>query len=310
MRSIASERDPLALELQQALGAHPVDLTAAALIVAKLEYPALNPAASREALDMLGARARLRVDRVLGRSTRARITALNTVLFDEEGFAGNFSHYDDFRNNYLNAVLERRLGIPITLALVYMEVARRANVDVQGIAFPGHFLLRVPVANRSTGKRSRLAAESSASADAPALVLDPFDDGVELDMTDCRRLLGRHLGTSPEESPFDPSLLRPCTPRQMVARMLNNLKRTYLELRAYARARRVSDLLLAVEPTDISELRDRGLLALHLEDFPAALRDLEEYCRLRRWHDEPDQDERDQVLDQVKMVRRRIGTLN
>jgi regulator of sirC expression with transglutaminase-like and TPR domain len=297
MRLTASERDPLASELQHALSANPIDLAGVALTLAKLEYAGLDPARSIASLDRLGDRARERIARVAGGSTRARVAALNALLFDDEGFSGNYSHYDDFRNSYLNAVLERRLGIPITLALVYMEVARRARIDVQGIAFPGHFLMRVPLRG------------SSPDAEIAGLVLDPFDGGAELDASSCRKLLGRHLGTT-DDPPLDPALLRPCTPRQMVARMLNNLKRTYLELHAFGRARRVTDLLLVVEPSGLSELRDRGLLALHLDDFAAALRDLEDYSRLRAWRDEGDQEERDQILDSIKRLRRRIGTMN
>ena len=296
MRLTVSERDPLASELQHALSVNPVDLAGVALTVAKLEYAGLDPAASIATLDQLGDRARQRLARVAGGSTRARVAALNALLFDDEGFSGNYSHYDDFRNSYLNAVLERRLGIPITLALVYIEVARRANIDVQGIAFPGHFLMRVPL-------------RSSADTEIAGMVLDPFDGGAELDASSCRKLLGRHLGTT-DDPPLDPALLRPCTPRQMVARMLNNLKRNYLELHAFGRARRVTDLLLAVEPARLSELRDRGLLALHLDDVGAALRDLEDYSRLRTWRDEGDQEEREQILDSIKTLRRRIGTMN
>jgi regulator of sirC expression with transglutaminase-like and TPR domain len=245
-----------------------------------------------QALDRLGARARARVDRIAGRSVRARLTALNGLLFEDEGFSGNHGHYDDFRNSFLNIVLERRLGIPITLALVYMEVASRTGIEVQGVAFPGHFLMRVPA---SGGEE---------------ILLDPFDAGVELDVADCRKLLGRHLGAAGDDQPFDPALLRPCSRRHMLARILNNLKRTYVELRSFGHARRVTNLLLTVDPMVLSELRDRGLLSYHLDDWPAALRDLEDYLRLRGWKDDSDQEEHQQIVDHVKTLRRRVATLN
>ena len=295
MSSRGSERDPLVVDLEAALARDPIDLASVALILARLEYPAVQPGPYLDLLDRLGDEARRRVGRIRGRSIRARVAALNGLLFEEERFAGNRGYYDDFRNSYLNVVLERRLGIPITLALVYMEVARRVNMDVQGVAFPGHFLMLVP----------------PAGTDPEGLLLDPFAGGAEMHLADCRRLLATQIGQAGEDRPFDRSLLRPCTHRHIVARMLNNLKRTYLEQHAYGRARRVTDLLLSVDRAMLSELRDRGLLAYHLDDCPAALRDLEDYFRLRTWKDdELDREERDQILDHIKTLRRRIAGWN
>jgi len=166
---------------------------------------------------------------------------------------------------------------------------------VQSVSFPGHFLMRVP------------ALTLGADGEEDEVLLDPFDRGAELDWADCRRLLNRHVG---DEAPFDASLLRPCSRRHMLARMLNNLKRTYVEMRSFPQARRVTDLLLAVDPMILSELRDRGLLAYHLDDFPAALRDLEDYLRLNQWKEESEAEERDQVLDHIKALRRRVAGLN
>ena len=292
---IANPRDPLVADLDAALRAQSIDLARAALIIARLEYPALEADPYVQRLDRLGDQARARVRRISGRSIRARLTALNGLLFEDEGFSGNHQHYDDFRNSFLNIVLDRRLGIPITLALVYMEVARRAGIEVQGVSFPGHFLMRVPIPDAEAGSEE--------------ILLDPFDAGVELDVADCRKLLGRHLGGH-DDGPFDPALLRPCSRRHMLARMLNNLKRTYVEQRSFGHARRVTNLLLTVDPLLLSELRDRGLLSYHLDDWPAALRDLEDYLRLRGWKDDADQEEHQQIVDHVKTLRRRIAGTN
>jgi regulator of sirC expression with transglutaminase-like and TPR domain len=174
-----------------------------------------------------------------------------------------------------------------------MEIARRAGLVVQGVSFPGHFLMRIPA--------------RGAEGEEDDVLVDPYDGGAEFDEADCRRLLTRHVG---DEAPFDRSLLRPCTRRHMLARMLNNLKRTYVEMRSFPQARRVTDLLVAVEPSILSELRDRGLLAYHLDDFPSALRDLEDYLRLNNWKDEGDAQERDQILEHIKALRRRVAGLN
>jgi len=286
---------PLTADLQALLHQEPLDLARASLTIAKLEYPSLDPQASLDELDRLGTIAATRLARVQGGSVRARVEVLNTLLFESERFTGNRDHYDDYRNSFLNAVLERRLGIPITLALVYMEVARRAGLSVRGVSFPGHFLMRI----------------GTDQPDADDLILDPFGDGAELDDADCRQLLARHLGPGAAdlEIAVDPALLRPCTPRQMLARMLNNLKRTYVDLRSFSQARRVAGLLLVVDPRLLSELRDRGLLSYHLDDFPAALRDLEEYLRLTGAVDSEDE-ERQQLVEHVKTLRRRVAGLN
>jgi regulator of sirC expression with transglutaminase-like and TPR domain len=151
---------------------------------------------------------------------------------------------------------------------------------------------------------------SDAESTGEEILLDPFDAGVELDVADCRKLLARHLGAAAEDGPFDPALLRPCSRRHMLARILNNLKRTYVELRSFGRARRVTNLLLTVDPMLLSELRDRGLLAYHMDDWSAALRDLEDYLRLRGWKDDADQEEHQQIVDHVKTLRRRVAGMN
>jgi len=287
--------DGLAVELRAVLERDPIDVARAALVVAKLEYPHLDPGPSLDRLQRLGDVAAARLSELSDAPLRTRIRAINRLLFEQERFTGNRPHYEDFRNSLLNVVLERRLGIPITLAVVYMEVARRGGLDVSGIAFPGHFLLQI--------------ADDAARPEQ--IIIDPFDSGAELDEAGCRALLARALG---EDAPYDASFLRPCTPRQLVARMLNNLKRTYVELHSFHQARRVTDLLLSADPTLLAERRDRGLLAYHLDDFPAALTDLEDYVRLNAWADAEgvtsDKEERDQILEHIKNLRRRVASMN
>jgi regulator of sirC expression with transglutaminase-like and TPR domain len=282
-------------DLRGLLAEEPLDLGRAALTIARLEFPQLAISKPLDTLDRLGERATARLNPGSGAPLRARVAALNRLLFEEERFAGNRTHYEDFRNSCLNVVLERRLGIPITLALVYIEVARRAGLTVLGVGFPGHFLMRVPGESPDGGRD---------------LILDPFDRGTEIDAQDCRALLARQIGMMNEDVPLDPALLRPCAPRHMLSRMLNNLKRTYVEMRSFPQARCVSDLLLTVDPTLLSEVRDRGLLAYHLDDFPAALRDLESYLRLSPKLDDQGKEEWKQLWDHVKTLRRRVAGLN
>jgi regulator of sirC expression with transglutaminase-like and TPR domain len=281
----------LSTELRSIVASDPIDLARAALVIAKLEYPGLDPAPSLARLRELGDRAAHATKPMRGAPARDVLATISHELYEKEGFAGNSAHYEDFRNSLLNVVLERRLGIPITLALVFMEVARQADVDVQGVGFPGRFLLRA----------------TDAGTDRRPLILDPFDRGRELGELDCRALLTELMG---DESEYSSDLLRPCTPRHMLARMLNNLKRTYVEMRSFPQAYAATDMILAVDPTLLSELRDRGLLAYHLDNFPAALRDLEDYLRLNSWSDDSDRKERNEIWNHIKNLRRRVAGLN
>jgi regulator of sirC expression with transglutaminase-like and TPR domain len=276
------------------------DLATPALMIAALECPDLDPGPSLEQLDTMGAaaRARLVASGCLqdARTADTAVDVLNAYLFDEEGFTGNRQRYDDPSNSFLNEVLERRTGIPITLALVYIEVARRAGIQIDGVNFPGHFLLRYPP-NRHDG------------AVLTDLILDPFHRGARLSEHDCRRLLERHVG---EEAAFDPALLAPATKPQMLTRMLLNLKRIYVRLHSFPQARNVTELLLAVDPPALAELRDRGLLAYHMNDFSAALRDLQQYLHFSAGSevDEEGRSDHAQLWEHVKTLRRRVASLN
>jgi regulator of sirC expression with transglutaminase-like and TPR domain len=296
----------VARELERALDTPGEALGAAALAIARVEYPSLDPARYLGELHEMSEEAAARIKGA--GAADAAIHAFNEYLYDEKGFCGNRQSYDDPRNSFLNEVLERRTGIPISLAVVYMEVARRAGLRVAGVNFPGHFLLRVPV-----------DLDGTSSVDEQFLIIDPFHGGARLSEIDCRELLRQHVG---EEAAFDGSLLAPASRHDIVVRMLVNLKRLYVRMRSFPHARFISDLLLAVDPSAIAELRDRGLLAYHLEDFAAALRDLEAYLRLVPRHaalpaaPSPDSggDQTEsydaQVWEHVKTLRKRVAGFN
>jgi regulator of sirC expression with transglutaminase-like and TPR domain len=268
-----------------------------ALIVASVEYPALDAERWMAQLAAIGDQALAGVASQAGVEgpLHARVEAINRCLYGTLGFRGNRDHYGDVRNSCLNQVIERRTGIPITLAIVYMDVARRAGLRVEGINFPGHFLVRV---------RDGAAA---ANADA-GLVVDAFNNGAILTEPDCHALLARHE----ETLAFRPDLLARASRRQVFVRMLVNLKRLYVQNRSFPQAHAVTDALLALSPGSLAELRDRGLLSYHLHDYAAALRDLEEYLRLLTLTDKGDdaRDETTQVWDHVKSLRRRVASLN
>src|SRR5688500_11188137 len=187
------------------------DLAAPAFLVARIEYPRLDPEPYLDRLDRMGDEAAQRVASHAGAEAPlpARIDAVNRYLFDQLGFAGNREHFDDPRNSCLNEVLDRQTGIPITMALVYIEVARRAGIRAEGVNFPGHFLVR---------------CLQDLHTDDPneGLIVDPFHAGAILNEQECRQLLEPHLS----DAAFEPSPPARATRRQILVRMLLNLKRS------------------------------------------------------------------------------------
>ena len=300
-------------ELQKAMNAPGDDLAPAALAIARVEYPSLDPKPYLAVLNQMGEEAAIRIQQ----SGSDSIRAFNEYLYDEQHFVGNRERYDDPRNSFINEVLERRTGIPISLAVIYLEVAHRAGLHVDGVNFPGHFLLRVP--------------DIAGEAPSEFAIIDPFHGGARLSQYDCRQLLRQHVG---DEAAFDTALLEPATRHDIVVRILVNLKRLYVRMRSFPQARFISTLLVEIDPSAISELRDRGLLAYHLQDFAAALRDLEEYLRLApklseqgshdmigehdtddadssdEQHGDGEVDEATQIWEHVKTLRKRVAGFN
>jgi regulator of sirC expression with transglutaminase-like and TPR domain len=215
-----------------------IPLAEGALLIAAEEYPGLDVPGWLARLDALGDRAGARIG--AGMDVEAAAGALGRLLFDEEGFRGNAEDYYDPRNSFLNEVLARRLGIPITLSLVYLEVAARAGVRGQGVGFPGHFLVRL-------------------ERRGDARLLDPFHGGRLLDDAGCRRLLKRVRG---EAARLDPRHLEPVTTRQILVRMLNNLAEIYRTRRDFGRALAALERILLLDPGARDAIRDQ-LRAVH-----------------------------------------------
>jgi len=280
------------------------DLAVAALMIARVEYPKLEAGPYLDQLDAIGREAQKRVDaaEVVGEAAPAgvdperyaQVLALNGYLFGEMHFVGNEQQYGDPRNSFLNEVLERRTGIPITLALLYIEIARRAGLPVEGVNFPDHFLMRCRA-------RRGLPYDD--------LIIDAFHGGALLSRDALERRAVRAGGANP--SRLD-TLLRRATKPQILSRMLVNLKHLYVDMRSFPQARDVTELLIAVDPSAINELRDRGLLAYHLNDFSAALRDRQAYLRLASSADltEAERKEHGEIWEHVKMLRKRVASLN
>ncbi len=233
-----------------------VELAEAALLIAAQEYEGLDVRGYLVRIDEMGRALRTRLEDE-HRPERA-VMALNHYLFQELGFRGNTEQYYDARNSYLNEVLDRRTGIPITLSLVYIEVARRAGIHVEGVGLPGHFVVRVQTAARG-------------------FLVDPFHAGMLLSEKDCQQRLDRIFSGKVK---LEPRMLRPCGRKDMIERVLRNLKAIHLRDEDSARALRVVDLLVALQPASAEDLRDRGVLYASLDCYGRAAADLESYLAL------------------------------
>ncbi|MEI8190762.1 MAG: transglutaminase-like domain-containing protein, partial [candidate division NC10 bacterium] len=233
-----------------------IDLAQAALFIAKEEYPDLDVAVYLARLDAMGEEVQRLADGSL--DPHRLIAALNEHLFRQLGFHGNPENYYDPRNSFLNEVLDRRTGIPITLSAVYLEVARRIGFPLHGVGMPGHFLVKY------AGRDEEI-------------VVDPFGGGGILSDADYQRMLDRITG---RKLCFERGMLATLGTRQILARMLTNLKAIYFNNQEYAKALSIVERLVILQPQTASEIRDRGLLSCQLKRYADASADLDRYLRL------------------------------
>jgi regulator of sirC expression with transglutaminase-like and TPR domain len=272
--------DPRA-RFEALLATEDVPLAEASLAIAQEEYRGLDWGRYLMRLNALAARVRVHAPEPA--RAGSVLLAIRTVLFDEERFRGNDEDYYDPRNSFLNEVLDRRLGIPITLSILYIEVARRAGLRLQGVAFPGHFL-------------AKYAPEGG-----PEVFIDAYNGGEVLSADEC---VARFQAAS-HGRPIEPRHLAAVGPRQILSRMLHNLKRIYLERSDDIRLWWVVDRLLMLDPNQPEELRDRGLISARLGNGPAASRDLGAYLEVA-----PDSPDARQVREILANVRTRQPLMN
>jgi len=180
---------------------------------------------------------------------------MNKLLFEKEQFRGNEEEYDDPRNSYLNDVLDRKLGIPISLSIIYIEVARRRGLPVMGLSFPGHFLVKY-----RTGHNE--------------ILIDPYRRGRILTRRDCQELLKAQFG---DEAELKPEYFAASTKKQILARMLNNLKGSYVRRHDFTRVLTVIQLALGVEPESSQQLHDRGMIYFLMRRYEEAQADFKTY---------------------------------
>ena len=250
-----------------------IDLARACLMIAQDAYPGLDVDRYLGEIERMAIRLRARMPQA--NAAEEKVMALNQFLFDDLGYWGNTDDYYDPRNSYLNEVIDRKTGTPISLSILYMELGRRIGLPLEGVSFPGHFLVRL-----------RLRGGT--------LVLDPFAGGTPQSEAELRERLQRVIpegaagGVAPVELPLD-QFLEPASNRQILARVLRNLKGIYREKDKPERMLEVLNRMLVVAPDASSELRDRGYVYQRLECWRPALKDLTDYAE--REPEAPDLDD-------------------
>jgi len=230
-----------------------INLAEGALILAADEYPDLEIAPHLAQLDAWAELAAPRVQRA--HTPRARIAALTAFLFGELGFAGNRDDYYDPRNSYLNDVLARRVGIPISLSVLTLALARRLDLPIVGVGLPGHFCVKWQDA-------------------ANEIVFDPFDGGAILDLA---AISARVRQAALPHATFEPDWLNAVSNKYILFRMLNNLKMIFIRRAQTRRAQQAVDKMLLLDPRASGELRDMGILSLRLGEYRRAVSYLEQY---------------------------------
>ena len=246
-----------------------VDLGLGAMLIARIEHPDLDPVAWLARLDELAA----------GLGGGAGVHRLRAFLFEEQGFAGNTADYYDPRNSCLNDVLERRLGIPITLSVLAIEVGRRAGLAVHGVGLPGHFM-----------------------ACADGILFDPFHAGSVVSRAEAGAVVARVLGN---EVRLQDSHFAPVKAPDILARMLANLRSVYVEREAWAKARSVMEHLVVIDPGTSGHVRDYGTILMKEGNFVGGAALWEKYLAL-----EPEAPDAGRVKSQLTEIRRAIASLN
>jgi regulator of sirC expression with transglutaminase-like and TPR domain len=254
-------------------------LDVAALEIASIETPDLDATPFLEILDRIASAIAARVPASGGGREFVRIA--NEYIFGDLGFRGNEIDYNDPRNSCLNYVLDRRIGIPIALSVVYIEVARRLGRPVSGVGLPGHFIVEYNDGEFAT-------------------YIDPFHKGQLLTLDDCRKLARDRTGAD-----VDAAALAPVSTRYILVRMLNNLRSAYFRSKQFEKMVAVTDLLIEAFPRNPEYYKARGVARLRMRQFRRAQQDLELYLQLL-----PEAEDRVQIAQQLASIHRWMGRLN
>ncbi len=240
-----------------------------------LEYPDLNISKYIEKINEIGNSLKLKIKYV--KNSTYLISMLNEHVFEKYGFQGNDEDYYDPRNNFLNTVIDKKTGIPITLSIIYSEVAKYIGLDLRIVGFPGHVVVKYE----------------------EEMIIDPFYRGRLLTINDLEEILYRNFGDGVE---FIPEYLNTATTDQILTRLLRNLKNAYTQSYAYDKAMRCTDMILGIRPESPEEIRDKGILEERLLHYNEALPLLNKYLEL-----EPEAEDADFILELIKSVREKTN---
>ena len=240
-----------------------------------LEYPDLNIPKYIEKINEIGNSLKLKIKYV--KNSTYLISMLNEHVFEKYGFQGDDEDYYDPRNNFLNAVIDKKTGIPITLSIIYSEVAKYIGLDLRIVGFPGHVVVKYE----------------------EEMIIDPFYNGRLLTINDLEEILYRNFGDSVE---FIPEYLSTATTDQILTRLLRNLKNAYTQSYAYDKATRCTDMILGIRPESPEEIRDKGILEERLLHYNEALPLLNKYLEL-----DPEAEDADFILELIKSVREKTN---
>jgi regulator of sirC expression with transglutaminase-like and TPR domain len=258
-----------------------IDLIRAALMIARAEYPNLDIEAYANRIEELALRVTALAPDLHPQRT---LSALKQVLFEEVKLRGNREDYYDPRNSFLNDVLDRGLGIPITLSIVYMEVARRVGLHLFGVGLPGHFLLK------------------RYNEDGQEMLIDCFNRGDVVSRQDCQSKLDEIYSG---EMKMRPEFLHPIGRRQILMRMLNNLKTVYLSTRNFRKALAIADLILVIYPRSAEDVKQRALLRYSMNLHRLASEDLDEYLKMS-----PNASDAEEIKQMSLSIRRLLALMN
>jgi len=236
-----------------------------------LEYPELNISKYVEKINEMGNSLKIKIGLV--KNSTYHISMLNEYLFDELSFDGAEEDYYDPGNSFLNVVLDKKTGIPITLSIIYAEVAKSIGLDLQIIGFPGHVIVKYK----------------------EEIILDPFYSGRLLTIEDLEEILTKNFG---EVDVLVPEYLNEATTDQLLTRLLRNLKNAYTQSYAYNNAMKCTDMILGMQPESPEEIRDKGILEERLLRYDKAIPLLNKYLELQ-----PEADDADFILELIKSVR-------
>lgn len=240
-----------------------------------LEYPDLDISKYIGMINEIGKSLKISINN--SKNPTYKISMLNEHLFQNSGFKGDTDDYYNPKNNFLNEVLEKKSGIPITLSIIYSEVAKHIDLVIRLVGFPSHVLVKYN----------------------EEIILDPFNQGKLLNIDDLHEILVKNYGGQVE---FSPEFLDEIPQEKILIRMVRNLKNSYVNSYGYEKAMRCANMILALEPESAEDVRDKGILEERFLNHGPALQLLNQYLEQN-----PDAEDADFVLDLIKDIRNKIN---